>query len=145
VPKHENFDHSFLPLFYAIWVDYSVCKTILSAHLYLLRIVFSFFENTRRLRIHIQFTHIHRAYAYELYEYAQHTLTNCMHMLSMRVRKNASKSYGSNAYAEDTLTNCMHMLCIRIQNVCLRSVYVYNLYSYAQHMHMTPKTHRAYK
>ena len=79
--------------------------------------VFHFFENTRMPGIRIQFVHVHWAYTYELYAYAQHSLTKRMRMLSIRLRKNTSKSYGSYAYAEHTLKKMdisKKMLCYKV-------------------------------
>jgi len=74
------------------------------------------------LSIRIQLVHLHWAYAYESYVYAQHALMNCRRMLSICVVKNTSKSYRAYTYAEHTLTNCMRMLSIRVEIVHVRSV-----------------------
>jgi len=85
--------------------------------------VLNFFGNTRMLSIRIQFVLLHWAYAYELYAYAQHTLMNCMRMLSIRIIKNTSKSYRSYTYAEHTLTNCMLIIHTQFVSVCLAYAY----------------------
>jgi len=81
---------------------------------------------------------VHWEYAYESYAYAQHTLMNCVRMLSIRFLKNTSTScrsyttsYRSYTYAEHMLTNRMRMLSIRIQFVLLCWAYAYNLQAYA--------------
>jgi len=47
--------------------------------------VFNFSENIRMLSLHLQFLHIHRAYACDLDTYMEYTLTNCIRMLSIRL------------------------------------------------------------
>ena len=117
--------------FYSVWVRYSVSKTILSAYLFLPQ--YSIFSEilvcwahaynfTCTLSIRLRIVCICSAYAYELYAYAQHMLTNCMHMLSIRVQKNIEIVWiilVCWVYAY-----CMRMLSIGVQIVCICSVYV---------------------
>jgi len=78
------------------------------------------------------------------YAYAEHTLTNCTHTLSIRIRfVSVCSAYEyhpykmrcvfSYAYAEHTQMILWRMLSIRLQFVSVCSVYVYKLYAYARH------------
>jgi len=114
VPKHEILDPFVLPPFNGIWEGYSVCKRIYSNSLLLPR--YSIFS-----KILISWT-----YAYNLYTYIEHTLTNFLRMVSIRLqivcvcsayvykKTHINHIHRSYTYAEHAFTNCMRMLSIRV-------------------------------
>jgi len=104
--------------------------------------VFYTFLGPNVMKFSTRMLSVHRA----SYANAEHTLTNCMRMPSIRVKivqiVSVCSAYVYDLYDSDVFfyyayTEHMHtihkrMLSIRIQFVNVCSVYVYNLYAYAR-------------